>query len=238
MLRQGVSFVLLMLVSLALTGLTPSEEVRTAERRPLPPRIMRASDWNEQQAADWEKAKTEIVGIYQAGMPMNVTCKKTWDIAWPLAKAGNLEARYAVFTAFRQQRYLAYTTNTLHILSLPAIRTYLYYHSLGAPRLTAEIAYMRERIKERPKLISEYPEQDALKKYPEIQACVWEHPSQACTEMIGLSSPTSPSYERIAEELDMLFKAGVGRPCVPSDEISPQNPNMPRLVPNLLYKGE
>jgi len=223
------------LIALTLIGFVSTGFSYTGEHSSSLPQVMRAPDWNEQQAAEWDSAKEKVARIEQEKLEYNQLCRQTWDIVWPLAKAGNLEARFSVFTAFRDQNRLAYTTDLLHVISMPAIRTYLYYHSLGAPRLSAEIARMLERIKANPKLIDEYPEQDALKKYPKIQACVWEHPSQACTEMLGASSPT---YERITEELDMLIKAGVGVPCISVDGYRSNNPNLLQPVPNPYYQAK
>jgi len=222
------SLLVLLLAGITLTGYTKSIREGEQSVQPSAPHVMRVPDWNEQQAADWQKAKDEMyANLQNSELSPSQRCEKSWNITWQLSKAGNLEARYAVFNAFREGLALGFEGDRAFLVSPMSISTYLYYHSLGAPSLTAEITYMRTRLDTNPAAINDYPEQAATEHYPKIRACVWEHPSQACTEMIGYLMPT---FERVAAELDMLAAGKVSMPCINPNNPNNNNPNIRPII--------
>jgi len=232
MLPPRYSFFFLLLASIALTAF--QRPVRENDNTPIPPpiHIKIVPEWNEQQAAEWEKAKQEVAEFRKSSDPTSKGCLIDWKVYWPLAKAGNLEARFALYTAFRDGPHIFFDHGNMHIISVNNIQKYLYFHSLGAPRLTAEIEYMKERLKANPKSIGAYPELEYLSGRSEIKACIFEHPSQACTQMFVSSLPT---FERLASEIDVLIRGGAGMPCVHEDSPSNNNPNnrpVPKIKPS------
>jgi len=211
--------IILGLASFNLMGLSKAVKEDEDDRSSPAPHVMRAADWNEQQAAEWDKAKQEIMANISNMAKIEPdhpgqTCRLNWEITWALAKRGNLEARYTILNAFRNNAFLWLGNDVLAIVSLKNIRTYLYYHSLGAPRLTAEIATMRERIKRDAGAIDNYPEQLATADDPRGRNCVWENPSQACTELVKFSLPT---FDSLSKQIDMLIAGGVRMPCINTD---------------------
>ena len=182
----------------------------------IPPKAVNyedyTADWTKQQAEEWLAALARIEEVDKSGLTINHQCQATWDIIWPLAKAGNLEARYALHGYFSHGYGLYYAGQGFDLLSRPRLLALLYFHSLGSPSLTGDINYMKVGISTAPSFAHNYPEFSSISSYPSIQQCVLDAPSQACTKML-VDRTLIVSFERFSVEVDALLKSDATINC-------------------------
>jgi len=222
----------LLLIGLVILPIQASAEQPPSAMVDQPTSIPRSSadieelpEWNEQRAEEWRVAKEQILAIRNSDIPARQKCEQAWQIAWPLAKSGNLEARYTIFNAFRENGPLGYKGDALYTISLASMSTYLYYHSLGAPSLSMEITQTLGLIHANAQLLNSFPQFKSIYNgYAYFKACVINNPSQACLVKM-LEQRAIPAFNRVAEEMDMIFSAGLNEPC-----INTNNPHMNSLL--------
>ena len=201
---RRASFTALLAATLLAGGAARAED----DKPSWPPRLdVYTVDWTPQQAAEWQEAQRKMRDLDSTSMSTQQKCEARWAITWPLAKSGNLEARYGL--------YVSIGAGWERISSLPEdmfsrFRTgmTLYYHSLGAPSLRwMELYSQLWRMYGVPIPVTNIFDQDA-----QVHKCLLAGATQECAK-IAVKRTLIPSFETFAAEIDQSLKNGATISC-------------------------
>ena len=167
-----------------------------------------SDDWTQEQSEAWKKANIQMEEVNREGASHGDPCQRKWDIMWPLAKAGNPAARYALYKATGAGYGFYLQGQGFDLLPRHRVSSMLFFHSLGAPELKSDLD---KAMANHFSLESSYPELGRL-GYPEIKRCILYTPSQECTKMLIYRGGILP-FSRFAEEMDFLLGAGLSVKC-------------------------
>ncbi len=204
--------IILMLFLLNAQDNSPSQ--RTAITRPP---ASAGPDWTEKQEAEWQAASTAMSRISNSNISADQKCQSNWDIVWPLAKKDNLAARFSLYEAFSNWLTLSYKEGSTHQISRSDMLSNLFFYSLGAPEMNAEMELMRDHYKKYPAVINDYS--PVLSHDQAVLQCVLEKATQECTQML-VARASIPSFDRFAEEIDLLISSGAQIKCL-SNAVQP-----------------
>jgi len=132
-------------------------------------------------------------------------CARIWSTIWPMAKAGNKEARFGLF-AMRGFSDMELTPASHNMATGQFELLVLYIHSLGASELSKD-AY--RKAGQTPDIFSLYP---FLNKGPRFKECMTKLQAAECTQ-IAVDEHLIPSFEDFSAEVDAGINSGRVSPC-------------------------
>lgn len=159
------------------------------------------------QHAEWTDAEKKMYLINSSDLTLEEKCQRRWDIQWPLAKSGNLDARYNL--------YISLSKNWIRILGRPHdkitnMRDHyaLFFNSFGSSNLANEY---RNQSPER--VFSYFAEYlPPLANNEELKNCMSYALSRECA-YIAIESGIILSFEEYAADVDLYLRNGSSIQC-------------------------
>lgn len=144
-------------------------------------------------------------GIDNSGASKEEKCHAKWALIWPLAKAGDLEARFHVFGIIAYSGGLA-VPKTLTSMMQEILVSYI--HALGAPSLQSEARDIEGRY---PPILNNAP---YLLENEKFRQCVTKFRSHECAAL-AVEQRLIPSYELFAHQIDLSISNDSSGLCKP-----------------------
>ncbi len=173
-------------------------------------------DWTPEQATAWREALRQLQAITDSDIPEEERCQPRWNIIWPLAKAGNLEARTTFYRALGLT-YVRIPNYSWDRVTQNRFGVALFMHSRGAPRaratgvLTGRFTGKFDGLDPRIFQLS-YSGFSVITEDEPVMTCMLQGERQACARL-AVERKLIPSFEDLAKEIDALTQNGKTFSC-------------------------
>lgn len=132
-------------------------------------------------------------------------CEAIWKVVWPLAKAGNKEARFGILMSVTLGHF-GLAPNYRDKVSSSRIFLILALHSFGAQSLAKDAQRAAGTY---PSFLSDYP---FMKDDIKFAECVTRGQTPECAR-VAVDDHLIPSFDDFAKEIDALIEAGTAPLC-------------------------
>lgn len=151
----------------------------------------------------WSKNEKRLEVIYSQNTPLEKQCLDGWNILWPLAKKGSLDARRQL----AEEWFYMGRRMPGHEDKLSSMRDFaiLAIHASGANKhLSKKPDVVNEMFKKGHELF--YLGKDDVE-------CFLSSPSPSCADM-AVKNMIAPSFEDFSKEIDMQIRSGKNSVCL------------------------
>ena len=179
-------------------------------------------NWTAEDNNAWQKVLSTWKQIDASEQPWNDKCHARWNALWPVAKAGNPEARYAVSEMLYGSYLSSYPYDfriegSISMKDMSSMKDGTrrksvigLFYGYGAPMLRYELKtdFRKKWVMRLGEMMSDIEQVQASRKCS-IEALIM----QKCINSDALLNDIIPPYEQYAERLDALLKEPSALTC-------------------------